>query len=140
MSLDREGQHTPKRAYHSETPIAPSIHGVALKNIPWWCSVVAWSSEFVVCTTSESLALTTTGGGLMQIVSRRQLERAQGDLADSRPGPIDAYHASFGEAIRVGILHIGDVPPDFMHACEDGRGKRRKGDDGLHPGRYGRGR
>ena len=93
-----------------------------------------------MCTTRESLVLTTTGGGLIHTVSRRSAESSEVDLTDSRPGSVDAYHASFGEAVRVSIFDIGDIPPDFVHACQDRRGERREGEHGLHPGRYGCGR
>lgn len=50
--------------HHWERPMAPSIQDVELKNMPWWWMVKGSEREFVAWRTSESVELTSMGGGL----------------------------------------------------------------------------
>lgn len=112
--------------------MAPSIQDVELKNMPWWWMVSGSESEFVACRTSESVELTSMGGGLgMKHVRTRRPIR---DVRYLRPRPVDADRLPREEAVRVNVVDVGDVPPELLdasegrgHGGEDGEGRARSG-------------
>lgn len=63
-----------------------------------------------------------------------------GDVERRRwPCVVDAYDAAGEEAIGVDVVDVGDVPPDFVDACDDGEGlEGEEGDQGEGEGGHGR--
>lgn len=58
-----------------------------------------------------------------------------------RPGVVDANNAARVEAVRVGVLDVGDGPPALLHAGEDGgddEGEGKKQRTGHGVGKFSR--
>ena len=63
---------------------------------------------------------TSIGGGLPGCWLNEQHDRWK----CVRPGAVDAHDAAWKETIGVGVVDVGDVPPNFSDPCE-GRGEER---------------
>lgn len=80
---------------------------------------MGWSSELYACTSRSSVDCTSIGGGLAQsVVSTTHATITT--TVHLRPGAVDANDATLGEAVGVGVLDVGDVPPDLVYPREDG--------------------
>ena len=103
-----------------------------MKNMPWWWREEGWSIELVACTRRTSSVVTSIGGGLYVNGSVKWSVRLR-EEKHLRPGAVDANDPARLEAIGVGVLDVGDVPPDLADRCESGRGGREEGEGGpLH--------
>jgi len=61
------------------------------------------------------------------------------DKGYSRPSAIDTNYTALKEAIRVGILDVGQIPPGFLDTSENGRSEaqqKKKGGGEKGPGRH----
>ena len=52
-------------------------------------------------------------------VSKLHVRRRADRVRDLRPGAVDTDDTPRLEAVGVGILDIGDIPPDLVHTGED---------------------
>jgi len=64
--------------------------------------------------------VTSIGGGLLDCWLNEQYD----EWKYIRPGAVDAYDAAWKETIGVGVVDVGDVPPNFFDPGE-GRGEER---------------
>ncbi len=72
---------------------------------------------------------TSIAGGLYHELSICQRPKS---VRYIRPCSIDTNDATFGQAVWVGILDVGDVPPDLLYARKDGRDGGEQGKRGPH--------
>ena len=85
--------------------------------MPWWWRDVGKLSEFVAWTSRVSLVVTSMGGGLREDVNGERIDEGNRYI---RPSAVDADDPASLEAVRVGVLDIGDVPPELVNRGERG--------------------
>ena len=73
--------------------------------------------EFVAWTSRVSLVVTSMGGGLHEDVSGGRIDEGNRYI---RPSAVDTNDPTSLETVRVGVLDIGDVPPELVNRGERG--------------------
>ena len=71
----------------------------------------------MTCTTSESVVWTSSGGGLDDKIKISMWSEMSKSYL--RPSVVDPNNSAFIQTIRISVLDIGDVPPNFLDTSED---------------------